>query len=103
MERDGVLWVNDSKATNVAATRSALESLERPVVLLAGGKDKGEPMDGLREALAGVRAVVVFGAAADRIIEELHGAALLVRVGGDLSSVLRAAKELAVPGDIVLL
>jgi UDP-N-acetylmuramoylalanine--D-glutamate ligase len=103
VERDGVLWVNDSKATNVAATQSALASLERPVVLLLGGKDKGEPLAGLRDSLAGVRSVVVFGAAADRMIEELHGAALLVRAGGDFSSVLGVAKDLALPGDIVLL
>src|SRR5690606_34019384 len=41
-EHEGVLWVNDSKATNVAAARSALESLDRPLVVLLGGKDKGE-------------------------------------------------------------
>ena len=103
IERDGVLWVNDSKATNVAATRSALESLERPVVLLAGGKDKGEDFRGLRDSLAGARAVVVFGAAAGRLAEELDGAAALVRMEGDFSEVLHTAKGLAQDGDIVLL
>lgn len=103
VERDGVLWVNDSKATNVAATRSALESLERPVVLVAGGKDKGEDFRGMRASLAGVRTVVVFGAAADRLAEELDGAADLVRMGDDFSAVLRTAKDLARAGDIVLL
>jgi UDP-N-acetylmuramoylalanine-D-glutamate ligase len=41
-EVDGVLWVNDSKATNVAAACTALESLDRPVLALLGGRDKGE-------------------------------------------------------------
>jgi UDP-N-acetylmuramoylalanine--D-glutamate ligase len=103
VEREGVLWVNDSKATNVAATRSALESLERPVVLLAGGKDKGEDFRGMRESLAGVRTAVVFGAAADRLAGELDGAVELVRMEADFSEVVHAAKGLAHYGDIVLL
>ena len=87
----------------MAATRSALESLERPVVLLAGGTDKGEDFRGLRQALAGVRAVVLYGAAAGRLAGELTGAAELVRVAGDFEEVVRTARGLAEPGDIILL
>lgn len=103
IEVDGVLWVNDSKATNVAATRSALESLDRPVVLLAGGKDKGEDFRSLRDSLAGVRTVVIFGAAAGRMADELDGAAELVRAEGDFQEVFGVATGLARTGDIVLL
>ena len=100
----GVLWVNDSKATNVAATRSALESLSRPVVLLLGGKDKGEDFRTLRSALAGrVRAVVAFGAAGERIARELEGAAPLSLETGPFAEVVAAAADRAVEGDIVLL
>jgi len=104
VERGGVLWVDDSKATNVAATRSALESLARPVVLLLGGKDKGEDYRALRTAVAErTRAVVAYGAAGERIAEALRGATRLAHVTGDFGEVVRTAAATAQPGDIVLL
>lgn len=102
-EGHGVLWVNDSKATNVAATHSALESLARPVVLLLGGKDKGEDFGGLRPALAGVRRVFVFGAAGPRIAAALEGAAPLSHMETGFREVVAAAAGAAREGDIVLL
>ena len=99
----GVLWVNDSKATNVAAARSALESLSRPVILLLGGKDKGEDFGGLRSAMDNVRTLVVFGAAGSRIAEALEGAAPMTRVDGSLRDVVKAAARAAREGDVVLL
>jgi len=94
---------NDSKATNVAAARSALESLSRPVVLLLGGKDKGEDFGDLRPALAGVRHVVAFGAAGPRIAAALEGAAPLSLLQADFRRVVEAARGHAVEGDILLL
>jgi len=71
----GILWVNDSKATNLAATRSAVTSLDRPVVLLLGGKDKGEDFGGLADALRGrARVVLAYGAAGERAARELTAA-----------------------------
>jgi UDP-N-acetylmuramoylalanine--D-glutamate ligase len=102
-EARGVLWVNDSKATNVAAARSALESLSRPVILLLGGKDKGEDFSGLRPVLGNVRSLLVFGAAGARIAEALEGAAPLTRFEGGLREVVQAAASLARDGDVVLL
>jgi UDP-N-acetylmuramoylalanine--D-glutamate ligase len=103
-EGRGVLWVNDSKATNVAATRSALESLSRPVVLLLGGKDKGEDFGTLAPALPGrVRAIVAFGAAAARIASALQGLVPLTVERGSMAEVVAAAGARAVEGDIVLL
>ena len=65
---DGVLYVNDSKATNLDALEKALTSEERPVILIAGGKDKGFAFDALGE-LVGQRArwVVLIGEMAERI------------------------------------
>jgi UDP-N-acetylmuramoylalanine--D-glutamate ligase len=110
VERRGILWVNDSKATNVAATRSALESLVRPVVLLLGGKDKGEDFRLLAPALGkGVRAVLAFGAAGPRIarelreLRELEGAAPVTLLSGGLDEIVREAAARARPGDLVLL
>jgi UDP-N-acetylmuramoylalanine--D-glutamate ligase len=71
-EGGGVLWVNDSKATNADATRGAVESLRRPLILLLGGKDKGESMADLAPLLPGrSRAVICFGAAGPRLADAL--------------------------------
>jgi UDP-N-acetylmuramoylalanine--D-glutamate ligase len=100
----GVLWVNDSKATNVAATRSALESLSRPVVLLLGGKDKGEDFGTLRQVIDGrVRTVIAFGAAGPRIAGALEGTIPVTLLQAPLDNVVRLAAVQAVAGDIVLL
>ena len=101
----GVRWVNDSKATNVAAAASALGSLEGPIVLLAGGTDKGEDLRGLLPAMGGrVRAVVAYGAAGGRVAAELGDAAVPVtRVDGPFEEVVAAARALARPGDTLLL
>lgn len=108
-ERGGVLWVNDSKATNLAATRSALSSLGGPIVLLLGGKDKGEPFEGLLSDMAGkVRSILVYGAVAARAARELTSttddASVAVEiVEGTLDRVVARATEVARSGDVVLL
>ena len=104
VEAKGILWVNDSKATNVAATRSALLSLDRPVVVLLGGTDKGESFRPLRRALKAVaRAAVVYGEAAPRIESEIAGATRLRRVTGGFETAVATAFQLSEPGDILLL
>ncbi len=104
LERDGVLWVNDSKATNVSATASALASLRRPAIVLLGGKDKGEDLTPLVPLLrAHARAVVTFGAAGQRLAETVGGAAPVERMGDDFEAVVARARLLARPGDVVLL
>ena len=103
-EKRGVLWVNDSKATNVAATRSALASLQRPVVLLLGGKDKGEDFRPLAPALeARVRHAIAYGAVGPRIEKELRDVVPMELMGSDFAAVVARAAELAGPGDLVLL
>ncbi|HEU5210462.1 MAG TPA: UDP-N-acetylmuramoyl-L-alanine--D-glutamate ligase [Longimicrobiales bacterium] len=103
-ERNGVLWVNDSKATNVASARVALESMTRPTVLLLGGVHKGEPYAGLGDGLRShVRLVVAYGAAADLIERELGGVVALERVDGSFSDVVAHAAARARPGDALLL
>jgi len=103
-DEGGVRWVNDSKATNVAATAGALGSLEGPLVLLLGGKDKGEELGPLRRALhQGVRAVVLFGEARSRMAGDLEGCVPLTIVDGFFEDAVSAARELTEPGDILLL
>jgi UDP-N-acetylmuramoylalanine--D-glutamate ligase len=103
-EANGVLWVNDSKATNIGSTLVALRSMTRPTVLLLGGRHKGEPytmlLDEIREH---VTAVVAYGEAADRIVADLAPHVRVDRVTGDFEQVVSRAAELARPGDSVLL
>lgn len=101
-EFEGVLWVNDSKATNVSATRVALGAFRRPVIALLGGRHKGEPYGSLLPLLEEhARAVVAFGEAAPRIVREL-GDAVPLHVASGIEQVAREAKERAEPGDVVL-
>ena len=107
-EGDGVLWVNDSKATNVAAAVSAVRSLAgRPLVVLLGGKDKDEDLTPLADALAGpARIAVTFGAARERIAGALAGRGIPVertRAGAPFEAVVEAAARHAHAGDVVLL
>ena len=101
-ELDGVLWINDSKATILSAVEVALASVPRPVVLLLGGRPKVDSFAPLVPHLKGVRAVVAYGEAAALIERGLSGAVTLVR-GGDFKDILNRARSLARPGDAVLL
>lgn len=102
-ERGGVLWVNDSKATNVGAAVAAIEGAERPVVLLAGGDGKGQDFAALAVALARRgRAAVVFGRDAAALEAALAGVCPVTRSAG-LEDAVRQAAALARPGDAVLL
>ena len=104
VERDGVLWVDDSKATNVAAAASGISSMDRPVVALLGGKDKGESFIPLREVLAErARVALPYGAVRTRLSRELRGAVPLDVIDGDMTEVVAKARALARPGDVVLL
>ncbi len=100
----GVAWFNDSKATNVAATVKTLLGVDRPAVLLLGGKDKGGDYAPLVEAIAGrARGAVLYGAAAPRIAEALRGGEVPFERVEDLAAAVSRAQALARPGDAVLL
>ncbi len=99
----GVEFYNNSKATSVDATVKSLEAFERGVHLIMGGKDKGAPYAPLLPLLKDrVREVLLIGAAADRIEQELDGAVDLVRAG-TLDVAVNEAFQSARPGDVVLL
>jgi UDP-N-acetylmuramoylalanine--D-glutamate ligase len=102
-EVDGVLWINDSKSTNVTSTAVAIAALDRPFVLLLGGRHKGEPYTRLAEAMGGrCRAVVAYGESGDLVERDLAGLVPVVRAD-DFEAVLAAARGLARAGDAVLL
>jgi UDP-N-acetylmuramoylalanine--D-glutamate ligase len=103
-EKDGILWINDSKATNVASALVAIDSMTRPTVLLLGGRHKGEPYTALREAIAAHgRAVVAYGESAALVARDLEGAIPVERVDGGFDAVIDRARALAQPGDAILL
>jgi len=99
----GVSYVNDSKGTNVGAVLKCLEGFSEPVVLIAGGKDKGVDFRPLRDSLRRkARAAVLFGEARGRMERELDGAVPL-SAADSLESAVRRAAALARPGDVVIL
>jgi UDP-N-acetylmuramoylalanine--D-glutamate ligase len=99
---DGVLYVNDSKATNVDSTLVALESFAgMPVHLILGGRGKGQDFTPLREPVrAGCASVELIGEAAPALGDVLGDVA---RDCGDLERALNAARAAAKPGEVVLL
>lgn len=99
---DDVLWINDSKATNVAATLVAVQTFERPVILMLGGRHKGETFVPLVPWLEGSAGVVAFGEAALQVVADLNGSVPAVHVERTLESAVRVAGALARPGDVVL-
>ena len=99
-----VRYYDDSKGTNVGASVTALLGTKEPkVVLIAGGKDKGGSYEPLVSAMAQKgRAIVLIGEAKD-LIAKAMGAVVPVRLATDIGDAVRIAKELAKPGDAVLL
>ena len=102
-EVGGVLWINDSKATNIASTVVAVEAMDRPFVLLLGGRHKGEPYTRLAPLLAGkCRLVIAFGEAGAIVAQDLEGKVSLER-GTTFADVVARARRAAQRGDVVLL
>ncbi len=103
-ERAGVRWYDDSKATNVGAAVKSVESFAGPVILLAGGVDKGGSYAPLAAAARGrVRRALVFGAAREAIAEALATAGITVERVATLADAVATAAGTAHAGDTVLL
>jgi UDP-N-acetylmuramoylalanine--D-glutamate ligase len=98
----GITFYNDSKATNVDAAKRALETIENPVVLIAGGKDKGGSYQAIAEVADKIRALIVIGEAKEKIIHELGGH-IRTYSENSMEDAVRKAHEVALPGDMVLL
>jgi len=101
-EIDGIKFINDSKATNLDALAKALESQSAPVVLLAGGKDKGFEFDTLAELVrTKVRYAVLIGEMADRIFNS-WSRIVPCSVANTLREAVREAHRQSRQGDVVL-
>jgi UDP-N-acetylmuramoylalanine--D-glutamate ligase len=104
-ERAGVLYVDDSKATNPAAVAAALASFERPVVLILGGSEKEANFAEILPHLDRCRAIVCQGESGPGIFEYLKDAGWgeACRLVTDLGEAVAAAEALAQTGDVILL
>ncbi len=99
----GVSYVNDSKATNPAAAQRALEGCDARVIWIAGGRAKGLTFDVLTETAARrARAAVLIGESAGALKHTLAGR-IPTHAAASLDAAVRAAAQLARPGDVVLL
>ncbi|MGH9728754.1 MAG: UDP-N-acetylmuramoyl-L-alanine--D-glutamate ligase [Candidatus Acidiferrales bacterium] len=102
-EINGVAYYNDSKATNVDASLKAIEAFPGSLFVILGGKDKGSPYAPLREPLREkAKRVLLIGAAADKIREQLDGA-VAMEYAGTVDRAIALAFDQAQPGDTVLL
>ena len=103
-EKRGVLWINDSKATNVDSVWYALESMKRPVVWIAGGTDKGNDYTPLMEfAREKVHTLVCMGLDNAKLERAFAGAVPRIVSASSLDEAMLAARAAARPGDAVLL
>ncbi len=101
---DGVRWVNDSKATNVASTLVALRAYPAPIHLIAGGRGKGQDFAPLAPLVTDrCRAVYLIGEAAGELRAALSGTGVPLHDEGDLERAVVAARDAARAGETVLL
>ena len=102
-EKNGVLFYDDSKGTNVDAVKRALESFSQPVVLLLGGRDKEGDFQTLTPLIRrGVKEMVLFGEAREKI-NGLLGGVVRTTLTATLKKAVETAYGSASPGDVVLL
>jgi UDP-N-acetylmuramoylalanine--D-glutamate ligase len=101
---DGLGWINDSKATNVASTLVALRALPGRLHLIAGGRGKGQAFEPLAAVVAErCAAVYLIGEASGELARALAGAGVPVHQTGDLPRAVGAARAAARPGETILL
>ncbi|MDQ6618232.1 MAG: UDP-N-acetylmuramoyl-L-alanine--D-glutamate ligase [Pseudomonadota bacterium] len=104
LEAGGVLFVNDSKGTTVAATSVALQGLGRPVVLIAGGDGKGQDFAPLRGIVNDhCRAVLLIGRDAQAMAQAFEGTQARIEIADTLDRAVERAMDLARDGDAVVL
>jgi len=103
-EAGHIAYIDDSKATTVVATRAALDGIERPAVLIAGGDGKGQDFRPLKSSVdADCRVVLLIGRDAPIVAQALAGTPARVEIVGTLDRAVDRAFEVAEPGDAVLL
>ena len=101
---NGIRFINDSKATNVAAVKAALESLSDPILLIMGGYDKGNNYQPLIECVRSkVKGLILLGSHTGIIRNALAAHVVVIQNAGTMNDAVELAYSYAVPGDVVLL
>ncbi|MEH7387548.1 UDP-N-acetylmuramoyl-L-alanine--D-glutamate ligase [Bacillus sp. JJ1521] len=97
-------FYNDSKATNILATKKAISAFKQPIILLAGGLDRGNEFDDLIPELTGVKALVLFGQTAKKLERagKLAGIEFL-KIVDNVEAAVKEAYDLSNEGDVILL
>ena len=104
IEKDGILWINDSKATNVDACHVALEAMSRPTVLIVGGKDKGNDYSDIAPLVKEkCSALVYMGVDNAKLHAAFDSLGLPVADTHSMKECVEACRKMAKPGDVVLL
>jgi UDP-N-acetylmuramoylalanine--D-glutamate ligase len=104
--KNGINWVNDSKATNIGACIAALEGYDEKVILVAGGEGKGQDMNELAPVIqAKAKAVILIGKDAPQIEAAINQLSEIVPTyyAQDMQEVVAIASHVAKSGDTVLL
>ena len=103
-DKKGVRYINDSKATNVDACFVALDAMDRPVVLIVGGKDKGNDYSQITALVKEkCRGVVYLGADNQKLHDNFDSLGLAIRDTHSMKECVEACAQLAQEGDVVLL
>lgn len=103
-EVDGILWINDSKATNVDACHVALEAMSRPTILIVGGKDKGNDYNDIKELVKEkCSGIVYLGADNAKLHAAFDDLGLPIADTHSMKDCVEACRSLAKTGDVVLL
>ena len=103
-QKDGIMFVDDSKATNIDSTVKAVEGIKRPVILIAGGKDKGLDFSQLAERVRHrVKHAVFIGESACHMSVEFENRGISTEIASDMQDAVLKAISKAKKGDVVLL
>ncbi len=103
-EVNGVLYINDSKATNIQSTYYALEAQTRPVILILGGTDKGNDYSEIEELVCSkCKALIFMGVDNSKLHNFFDGKMDNIRDASSMDEMLEYARSLGQPGDVVLL
>ncbi len=98
----GRIFINDSKATNVSSVLFALKNINRPLILIMGGRDKGSSYKPLAKHMKNVRTLIACGEAGEKIAKELNGKTKIIVVK-KFEDACRTALKKSLRGDTVLL
>lgn len=101
---NGIKFFNDSKATNILATQKALTAFKEPIILLAGGLDRGNDFDALVPYLENIKGLITFGQTSPKLIDAAKKAGMKrIEHVDNVESAVPNAFSMADDGDIVLL